>query len=210
MEDSKHLELGQFPVVSTRELPFQGVENDFDLFVILGYLEMLDQRAINLEETGSRKDLKMCSLSTHGVIQVVGQSVLVASQGRAEPTDQVIEMRLGHVDCHEVTQKFESRRSFARVHLDLLDLLLDGLNIDSGLKESQDGGDTRVPYIRLDLIHTFDGSLGSLHELPGLESTFPIEFWLWQILSLTGGSNEQETALLFAHGILLLEALWDV
>lgn len=40
---------------------------------------MLDHGSVNLEETGSWKDLEMCSLSTHGVIQVVSQSVFIAS-----------------------------------------------------------------------------------------------------------------------------------
>lgn len=100
------------------------------------------------------------------VVQVVGKSILVATEGSAEPTGNVLEMTAGSFVDDEVPHQLETSSASTGVDVGFFDLLLDLLCLDSSLEKGQDRGDSGIPDLSLAFCQALDCSSRGLHLLP--------------------------------------------
>jgi len=102
VQNVEYLQFLQCNVVLRYVLPLKSSKNDFDFFEVLRISEFLSQGSKNQEEFVSGKVHDMVAAAFQ-IIHVVGKDVLVASEGGAEPVDEVKSVLEGHVESHDVS-----------------------------------------------------------------------------------------------------------
>jgi len=110
-------------MIAGSKFPFQRIENGSDFGFIFGVFEPINQNPQNGKETLFGLILQVKSLAL-GVVEVVAQLVLVASQGGAKPVEGVIKLLQWHLKLYEFSNEPEPNCSLAGVNIDFLDLFL--------------------------------------------------------------------------------------
>ena len=76
-------------MIPSKELPFERVEDDLDLILVFGFLQLLDHASENLEKVGASKIFKVVATALE-VVKIVGHMrVLGATERTAEPRDHI-------------------------------------------------------------------------------------------------------------------------